>query len=1082
MRLGLATLLLAFASSAFAQPVAEIVTLDGSGDFREAQQPSWFPAKVKQNLFPTNFVRTGDQSRMGLLFADKTQLRLAPNSVLQIKEAAKGPDTKTILNLNAGRSWVQSKAAPKGLVMETPSALAAIRGTDWEMVVDAEGRATLSVFSGEVDFSNEQGGVTVQRGEQARAEKGKAPVKLQLTVSRDRMQWVSALTLDPGRYGSTPGTALLQQADAEMFAGDMAAAGATLKRGQAQFPDDDRFVAGLSRVALLSGDGPGALALARETTQRRPRSVEAWLARGDAARREGLGDESANAYRSAIDLASGDSRGWLGLGAVQGERDDLRHARGALSKSLELRDSAEAAAELGTVETLASRQGEARAAFERALAIQPDHYVAWTGLGILHLRSGDTDAAVEVLSKAGVVEPRYSRAHLYLAVAHYNQGRFNAARDELARAIETDPNDPVPHLLASQMGIDALQLVGAAFSAREALARMPFAKSLDAVADNSKGIANAGAPLAQLGLEDWARSAAHDAYYPSWGGSHLFLADRYPGDFNRRSELMQGFVTDPLAFGASNRFQSLVPMPGHHATASVRYGRSDDFTLVEPVLTANGLVPGDFPLAYFVEAVDTRVRPGSLAFSARAHQLTAALGMRPVHELSIFAYANRLSIDTELGKRGESGAFNRIEGTAERLDAGARYAVAPGHDVWVKAGAGREETTSDTLTSLIAPGLALERGSVFKPEPRTRDASARYTGRFDPRLEVTLAADAARWESPATFVGDSALHTPGTASARDALDQRDVDRSKALLALARIGSPALYAELGAQWRDYRKDRAATVTLANGTVTPLQAGVRDRGTDPLAGLVWKPAAGHTARLACREWLRPASNDTLAPVALAGVPVEDQLVFSGGKLRQCRVQWDWTLSHRAFVSAYYEHDTIENLVGSDGVLNTRAELTNLARLRNRVVTPPAFTDAFEDVPIFAEARVRRAHASFEAILTRTLAARLHYTRADSFDTDPDPFFNGNQVPWLPRHRADVGLVWVPGWHTQVTANATWRSLRYVDEANSTSVPKGWDARVSVFVESADKRWAVEAYAYNLMKKETSDAYGVVASWRF
>src|SRR5687768_17926721 len=50
--------------------------------------------------------------------------------------------TKTILNLNAGRSWVQSKSAPRGLIMETPSALAAIRGTDWEMAVDEDRKST----------------------------------------------------------------------------------------------------------------------------------------------------------------------------------------------------------------------------------------------------------------------------------------------------------------------------------------------------------------------------------------------------------------------------------------------------------------------------------------------------------------------------------------------------------------------------------------------------------------------------------------------------------------------------------------------------------------------------------------------------------------------------------------------------------------------------------------------------------------------------------------------------------------------------------------------------------------------------
>ena len=81
----------------------------------------------------------GDQSKMALLFVDRTQIRLAQNSVLQIKEVSQGKDSKTILNLNKGRSWMQSKTVPGGLIMETPSALASIRGTDWEIVVEPDG-------------------------------------------------------------------------------------------------------------------------------------------------------------------------------------------------------------------------------------------------------------------------------------------------------------------------------------------------------------------------------------------------------------------------------------------------------------------------------------------------------------------------------------------------------------------------------------------------------------------------------------------------------------------------------------------------------------------------------------------------------------------------------------------------------------------------------------------------------------------------------------------------------------------------------------------------------------------------------
>ena len=155
-----------------------------------------------------------------------------------------------------------------------------------------------------------------------------------------------------------------------------------------------------------------------------------------------------------------------------------------------------------------------------------------------------------------------------------------------------DPKDPLPHLLAAMVHMDRLQPVDAWDEARAALVRLPFAKSLNAVADNQRGAANVGYPLGFMGLENWARSTAYDSYDPLWGASHFFLSDRYPGSFDRRSELMQGFVTDPLAFGASNRYQSLLPVPGHHGTLAFNWSTSTDLEFMVPVVTLNGYEAG----------------------------------------------------------------------------------------------------------------------------------------------------------------------------------------------------------------------------------------------------------------------------------------------------------------------------------------------------------------------------------------------------------------------------------------------------------------------------------------------------------
>ena len=1122
LRFVVAGILLVIARGALAAPAAEVVSVEGKGEYREAQQSTWRPAPPKQQLFPTNFVRTLDMSRMAILFVDRTQVRLAQNSVLQIKEVASSTNTRTILNLNQGRSWGQAKSPPRDLTIETPAATAAIRGTDWEIAVDAEGRATLAVFSGEVRFHNDQGAVLVAANEQASAERGKAPVKLVLRTSRERIQWVSSFTVEPRRYRefreASPAPALrevqalvaeqrlaeayerlvrqagadgaavshLLLADFEVYRGEIARAAAALDRGAARFPSDERFDVARARIALVDDRGADARRHVEAALAKRPESVDALVMLGDLERHEGRARPALRAYGRAVAVAAQEPRAWHGLGVVESERENVRRARSHLEKAIAL-DPAEASshAELGTLYGFAGDVAHAREQLRKALELQPENYVAWTGLGVVELRAGDRGAALEALSKATLIEPRYARAHLYLAATYYQLENEKAALEELQRASELDPNDPLPHLLTSIVHMDRIDPVRAAESARLALARMPFVKSLNAVADNQKGVANVGSPLAIMGLEAWARSAAHESYLPFWGGSHLFLADRYPGAFNRRAELMQGFITDPLVFGASNRFQSLVQQPGHHATASVRYNSSDDTRLIEPVVTLNGHATGGVPMSYFAEAIETRIEPRNNLTDATARTITAALGVKPVHDLGIFLYANRLSADIDLGRPNVLGDFIRIAGTLSRLDGGLRYAPDAATSVWVKAGASDEDTRSDQTRSIILPNQSQFRETAFTLEPRARDAALRVTRVVDDRLEWSVGAEASRQRSDIAVAQDSRFHFADVRVNQEFLTQVERDRARALFALARWTMPTWRVEAGVAYHEYRKERDILIVreaFPNQDVRFLEL-LKSRDVDPMIGVVWRVAPPALVRAACRRWLRPIAIDTLAPVAIAGVPIDDQLVFAGGRIEQCRLQGEWNVSERTFASAFVERSRTRNLLSQvEGVvLNTRIDLTNLDRLRNRLVPPPPRPDLLEDVPVYAEGVVRRANLALERILTRTLAASLHYTYTESENTDP-LLPERYRVPYLARHQANLGLAWTPGRNLRLTAQAVHRTRRFADEKNEIALPPGWDAQVNAFLESRDKRWAVEAYAAQLLKKEASDVFGIVLSYRF
>lgn len=1104
----------ACASGAGSQGAAEIVSLQGRGEFREASETRWRDVSVRQQLAQGNFVRTADSSRMAVLLVDQTQIRLAANSMIQIKQVGDNRDRSTVIRQSAGRSWTQSKNIPDKLTVETPSALAAIRGTDWEMVVDEDGTSTLTVLSGEVLLSNEQGRVSVGKGEQAQAKIGVAPVKRVLQNPRDRVQWVSSFTVDPQRYPEIDGAksaasgaegAALQAIGALLRAGDLSAARRaverlvaqrpatgtahllladyrvlegeiepamdTLHQGARQYPDDERFDVWRARLHLMRDEIAEARAALAAARARNPRSAETMVAEGELERFEGHAQAATDAYRSALAAAPQTARAWHGLGVVQAEREDVANARASLNRAISLDpQGAGFRGELGTLEAFADNLDAARAAFSQAIEERADDYVALTGLGFVELKSGNTDEAITRLLAATLIEPRYARAQTYLAVAYYQQGRARDALFALSRARALDAKDPLPDLFESLIHNDLLQPGDALATARRALVLLPYLKSLNQIANDQKGGANLGSALAAFGLEDWARNYAQDSYYPFWAGSHLFLADRYAGDFNKKSELFQGFLSDPTVFGASNRYSTLIQRPGSYWNVGVRHNTSRDFRLTEPTVTANGYANSGTPFAYFAEVIRTDTRPDQVAFDAAANTYTLALGVRPTYELGLFAYAN--AFEANLALSPASGVQQRVNGRNERLDLGAHYRFGPQSQAWLKIGTGNESSTVHTVTMWAPPIGSLT--SEFKTKPDQRDIQFRHTFSVNERHELSWGAEHGQMEKTNTLSQENLFYFGS-----DHLTQRDRDRSRDLWLSDRFRvNERLNMQGDLAWQHYTKTRDIGI-LRDYYVPPLTQ-IFPESYDrtfvaPRLGATYIMGNGATLRGAWQKWLRPASYNSLAPIATAGIPIDDSLVYAGGTLSRARGQLDWEMSPAWFMSAFADRKRVDNLNSPlDGVLNTRADVTNLDRLRQQSVANLAAPDQLEASPVFARGIATSGGVTVNHVLSRNLAGYLGYANTHSENTGAA--YQGKAIPYLPQHRATLGLTWAGGQHTIVSAQAVWRSMRFADEANLAPLASGWDMTLKLHWESQDKRWNVEGYAASLLNREVEDLYGV------
>lgn len=1080
---------LLFASAlvpAWAERAAEIVSVQGKGEQRPSATAEWQPAKVKQTLEGGAFVRTTEAtSKMALMLADQTQVTLQGVSIVQVKAPEAAGERKSILEFGKGTGRFQTKTPTKSFTMGTPTGLAAIRGTEWLVEVDDEGRSAFTVVEGEIEISNELGTLPVGADEQGILEKGKPPTKVRLQNARERVQWVSSFTLDPSRYGTGEADRELAAVETELYNGRVPAAIERLDRAAARYPNDSRIPALAARAALLADDFPRARTAAAAAVAKFPDSVESLLAAGEVARLDGDFSTARTHFRRATLAAPRDWRGWHALGRLMSERADWRRARRALDEADKAApNNAQVLSERGMMEASAYDVPKARELLDRAIAAQPDDFSSWTGLGIARLRSGDPDGAVEALLKATLLEPRYARAHINLAIAYYQQGRAGDALKELRAASLHDPRDPVPFQLASMIQADLLEPGDALASAREAVARLPYVKSLDAIANNLRGTSNLGAPLAQLGLEAWSLKNAHDSFDPLWAGSHLFLGDRLSSKFSANSEYLQGFLTDPLVFGASNRFQTLLPRPGHYGSIAARGSHSGDGRTAEPSANVNGLID-EGRIAYFLDGENLRKWLLDEAAEERAGSVTLGLGFKPSDAIGFFFYYNYINPDAQFGDPpgSVSSPYTRIHGNGERYDAGMHWRPGPDSQVWFKGGHASEDQVQEDRSTIRVGNAQFLRDSYFTASPRRNDLALRALHRFSNGLECSLVVEGANWQSVDFLERDAfGRNSPAASRLLESVRQQIRDDSRsAAVGLRWPVNASFLVDLEVDRTTYEKTNDILVRrdFANQLVPLTDNHDRDDWSGR-AGAVFKPGAGFTLRGAWQQWLRPASIASLKPAATAGIVLDDRFVLPGGRFERARAQVEWEAPRDILVQAFYDRQEIDNLYSPlIGVLNNRPDITNLQRLRNRSFNALASLDILEGFPDLSKGELREAGLAVNALVSRQLSVFVEALHSDSENTGAFP---GRVFAYLPKHRYAIGATWFTDRRFNLATKWIYRTERFEDEANLRRIQAEWNGAIQAYWETADKRWSFEALVNKIASKTVKDELALAVTFRF
>ncbi|MBC8094466.1 MAG: TonB-dependent receptor [Akkermansiaceae bacterium] len=575
------------AQSAAAQ--GALLSAEGHVEF-SPQRAAWAAAITNQLLKPQDRLRTLAASRAMVQLVDLGRVRVDERTTLEIL-APRHSKSKGTLDLKAGAMYFFTRDRPREFEIQTPQALAATRGTEFLVSLEPDGRELFVVYDGEVELTNNLGGVVVLPGEQGIVAPGQPPRKTAVIEARRIVQWwlYYPAVLNPEELSLSPAQrAMLTNSLAAYQQGDLLNALREYPAGRNAENEDERiFHAALllsvgqvtQAEALLTETNSNvpaarALRLMMDTVQMReavpltdPQTAAEWLANSYALQARYDLPAALVAARKAAVIAPDFGFASARVAELEFSFGRRHDASTALNRALSLSPrNAQAWALKGFLFSAQRDWPSAAGAFETAIALDPALGNAWLGRGLLKIRGGDREGGRADLQTGVALEPNRSVLRSYLGKAFdHARDDHNAAR-ELDLAKQLDAEDPTPWLYSALILRQQLRYNEAVTdlekSSRLNDNRQVYRSRLlldqdQAVRSASLATIYRAAGMEEVSVREAARAVTFD--YANYS-AHQFLAESYdalrdPTQFNLRydivwfSELLLSRMLSPVGGG-----------------------------------------------------------------------------------------------------------------------------------------------------------------------------------------------------------------------------------------------------------------------------------------------------------------------------------------------------------------------------------------------------------------------------------------------------------------------------------------------------------------------------------------------------
>jgi tetratricopeptide (TPR) repeat protein len=566
---------LACVEESCAQPMAgggatneiRIVELQGTAEVAAATATIWMPARANQILRPFDRLRTGANSRMALLWSDRSVVSFGALTELEVSP----PDSAGAqcgLHLLRGIVSFFHRDQPGRIRVITRGAVAGVEGTEFVVAADETERTTLSVIDGEVRFGNELATLLLTNGQQAVVEPGQAPVRTAGFIANNVLQWCFyyPAVIDPADLPFTPEEQQILGESLQAYcSGDLLVALAKYPAGRQPGSAAERaYYAGLllsvgqvelaeTVLASLSGADASsrpqriAAALRRliAAVKRQPNPAEARLQLATEFLVNSYYEQSRaipgislpaalDSARRAVTNSPDFGFAWERVAELEFSFGRTCRAFDALDKSLTLAPrNAQALALKGFLLAAQNHIGDAIGWFNQALAVDSALGNAWLGRGLCRIRRGDTAGGREDLLVAAALEPQRAGLRSYLGKAYADAGDYPRATRELQLAKKLDPNDPTAWLYFALLNQENNRINDAIRDLEKSQElndnRSVYRSQLLLDQDQAVRSANLAAMYKDAGMDDVAVREASRAVNDDYANysAHHFVADSY---------------------------------------------------------------------------------------------------------------------------------------------------------------------------------------------------------------------------------------------------------------------------------------------------------------------------------------------------------------------------------------------------------------------------------------------------------------------------------------------------------------------------------------------------------------------------